>query len=142
MGYYVSIDGDLTFANEEELQKFLDSVSNTDTKVENVETYIKNELGIKLQRHSSLDYDIYESDIRHSDQDLELAGMLETAGIDAELTLYVAGDYNRKTTYKNKISKTEEIGFISEATAEDIFENMNPDEKDKLMKLLSESSGG
>lgn len=142
MGYYVSIDGSLTFANETELQKFINSIKNDDPNVTDIKKYVADKLNIRLNDRSKLDYDIYETGLRYSDQDYTFAEMLEKADVDAEMTLYIVGEdnSNQKLTYKNKTITTEEMVYISQVSAKDIFENLTSKQKTELLTLLTKES--
>lgn len=142
MGYYVSIDGSLTFANEAELQKFMNNIKSDDPNVTDIKAYVADKLNIRLNSRSKLDYDIYESGLRYLDQDYALAEMLEKADIDAEMTLYIVGEDNdnRMLVYKNKTVTTEEMVYISQVSAKDIYESLTSEQKAELLKLLSEEN--
>ena len=142
MGYYVSIDGSLTFANETELQKFINSIKNDDPNVTDIKKYVADKLNIRLNDRSKLDYDIYETGLRYSDQDYTFAEMLEKADVDAEMTLYIVGEdnSNQKLTYKNKTITTEEMVYISQVSAKDIFENLTSKQKTELLTLLTKEA--
>lgn len=142
MGYYVSVDGSLTFANEAELQKFMNNIKRDDPNVTDIKTYVADKLNIRLNSRSKLDYDIYEAGLRYLDQDYALAEMLEKADIDAEMTLYIVGEDNdnRMLVYKNKTVTTEEMVYISQVSAKDIFNSLTSEQKAELLKLLSEEN--
>ena len=142
MGYYVSLDGSLTFANETELQKFMNYIKNDDSNASDIKAYLKDKLNIRLNGRSKLDYDIYETGLRYSDQDYELAEMLLKADVDAEMTLYSVGEdnNNQMLVYKNKTITTEEMVYVSQISAKDIFESLTSEQKTELLKLLSEEN--
>lgn len=96
MGYYVIMKGNLSFANLEEKQKFLDTLATdedfADANYTSVESFLHQELTEEFEKQTELDYSVNGADIRYNEQDYILAAILKNGDIDAHLNIDFIGE--------------------------------------------------